>query len=183
MKKRAISASVTLLLICFHAGAQTPPQGILECAGPDEFKGINAPKDSAVISKTNEVAGTYTFQGNVLIESAGGTGKDQRFNLCSTTSTNAVYSTDCATSTASYTAEWLRVSDSPSLNAFQARHVNSWVQLDTVVVDRVNLTLDDWSLSTQERSDYVPSKNALDVKPYLLSSHFVATCHLARTQF
>jgi hypothetical protein len=183
MKKRAISASVALLLICFQAEAQTPPQGILQCSGPDESKGINAPKDSAVTSATNNVTGTYTFQRNVMIESAGGTGREQRYNLCSTTGTNSVYSTDCAISTASYIAEWLKVSDMASLNAFQARHENSWVQLETVIVDRVNLTLDDMYLATQERSDYAPGKGALDVKPYLLSTHFVATCHLARAQF
>lgn len=183
MKKLAISASITLLLICFQAGAQTPPQGILQCAGRFVSKGIKAPKDAGIIASDVEMAGTYTFKGNVLIESAGGTGRDQQYNLCITTGTNAVYSTDCSISTTSYTAEWLTVANMASLNAFKARHPNSWVQLDTVVVDRVNLTLDETSLATQERATTAQDNTPPNVKPYLLSSHFAARCSLANAQF
>lgn len=182
MKKRAISASVTLLFICFQAEAQTPPQGILQCAGPWDAKGINTPKD-VTIPSASTVEGAYTFKGNLLIASGGGTWRDQQYDLCSVTSTNAVYSTDCSISLPSYTAEWLAVRDMASLKAFQARHPNGWVQLETIVVDRVNLTMDDTDLSTEERVDPVPGKTTPTVKPYLLSMHFAGQCQLAKAKF
>lgn len=186
MKKRAISASVTLLLICFQAGAQTLPQRILQCSGSEEWKGINAPKDAGIPQPdpSRIVGGTYTFQGNVLVKSDEGKVADQRYKLCSVTTTNYVYSTDCSIDTAGYIAEWLKVSTAASDTAFQARHKESWVQLDTVIVDRVNLSLDEMYVAPLERSDYDPEKaNALVLTPYLLSTHYVATCHLAQPQF
>jgi hypothetical protein len=182
MKKRAVSASVTILLITisFRAGAEVPPQAILQCSGGQSSEGINTPKDVPVPKSDPNVVGTYTLQGNSLIESGGGTFADEHYDLCSATSTNYVYSTDCSVDRMHYIADWLEVTDAPANDRFMIKHKASAYTLDTIVIDRVNLSVNSEYLSNQVRTDYVKKVNKVVLTPYLMSIRFVGNCSVAK---
>lgn len=181
LKKRAISASVTMLLFtaCFRAAAETPPSAILQCVGSMTSEGINAPKD-VLLDKPSDVVGTYTLQGNVLIESGGGTYADEHYGLCSTTSTTYVYSTDCSVGRMRYITDWLAVKDGLANERFEAKHKDSATTLDIVVIDRVNLSIHSESLGTQFRTDINQKTNAVTLTPFLTSARFAGSCSIVK---
>ncbi|MCX4156984.1 MULTISPECIES: hypothetical protein [Paraburkholderia] len=182
MKKSAISASVTILLVtvCFRAGAETLPQVILQCSGEQSSVGINAPKDVLVPNRDPNVVGTYTLRGNVLTESGGGTFADELYNLCSTTSTNYVYSTDCSVGRMRYISDWLQVTDAASNDRFMATHKASAYTLDILVIDRVNMSVTSEYLSNQLRTDYDQKNKKVTLTPYLTSIRFVGRCSVVK---
>jgi hypothetical protein len=182
MKKRAISASVAALLVtaCFRAGAETPPHAILQCSGEQSSEGINTPKDVPIPKRDPNVVGTYTLQDNLLIESGGGTFADEHYDLCSTTSTNYVYSTDCSVDRMHYIADWLEVADVPANDRFLAKHKASAYTLDIIVIDRVHLSVNSEYLSNQVRTNYDKKANKVSLTPYLMSIRFIGDCSVEK---
>ncbi|WP_186188066.1 hypothetical protein [Burkholderia gladioli] len=182
MKKRAISASVAMLVItaCFRASADTPPQVILQCSGEQSSQGINAPKDVTVPKRNPNVVGTYTLQGNVLTESGGGIFADERYDLCSTTSTSYVYSTDCSVARMRYISDWLEITDAASNDRFMAKHKASAYTLDNIVIDRLDMSVTSEYLSNQLRTDYDQKNNKVTLTPYLTSIRFVGSCNVVK---
>jgi hypothetical protein len=166
MIKRAASPAIALLIpAAFNlAGAETPPQGILQCTGSQSAKGFNAPKD-AVIPTTGNVSGTYTLNGNVLIESGGGGLHDHRYSLCSTTSTNYIYSTDCKVQPSQYFSDWLRVTDPDKNRQFETKYKDSTYMLATIIIDRVNLQVDEDELNTFLRTHDDKKSRSVTIRP------------------
>ncbi|MFL9988651.1 hypothetical protein [Paraburkholderia sediminicola] len=183
MKKRAISASVAMLLVsaCFRAGAETPPQAILQCAGEMTSDGINNPKDVALPSPS-DVVGTYTLQGSVLIESGGRASADIRYDLCSSTSTTYVYSNDCSVSRGRYISDWLHVANAPASDRFVANHKGSAYGLNILVIDRVNLRVDSEYLTGELRTNYDQKHTKAWLTPYLMSMRFAGSCSVAKAK-
>lgn len=184
MNRCVVRPTIALLLAAAFnaAGAETPPQGILQCTGSQSAEGFNAPKDAAIpaTGASTTVSGTYTINGNVLIESGGGTLSDEHYTLCSTTSTNYVYSTDCAVQPRQYVSDWLRVTDPDTNKQFQAKYKGSTLTLDTIIIDRVSLRVDEDELSTFLRTDYDKKSRSLTMRPYALSLRFVGDCNLVK---
>lgn len=182
MKKRAIRASVTSILITASlcAGAEAPPQAILQCTGEQTSEGINTPKYVTIPKRAPNVGDTYTLQGDVLIESGGGTFADEHYNLCRSTSTTYVYSTDCSVDRLHYISEWLDVTNVPASDKFIARHKDSPYTLDTIIIDRVNLSVNAESLNNQSGTKYDKKANNVVLIPYLLSTRFLGNCSVEK---
>jgi hypothetical protein len=138
------------------------------------------PKDVPIPKRDPNVVGTYTLQGNSLIERGGGTFADERYDLCSTTSTNYVYSTDCSEDRMHSIADWLEVADVPANDRFLAKHKASGYTLDIIVIDRVNLSVNSDYLSNQVRTDYDKKAKKVVLTPYLLSMRFTGNCNVER---
>jgi hypothetical protein len=174
------TASLMLAAACHVANAEAPQQTILQCNGDQWGEGINAPKDVTVPKRDPNVVGTYTLQGNVLIESGGGTFADERYDLCSTTSINYVYSTDCSVDRMHYISDWLEVTDVPANDRFIGKHKASAYTLDILVIDRVTPSVNSEYLSNQVRTDYDKKDKKVVLTPYLLSMRFVGSCSVVK---
>jgi len=183
MKKRAISASVTMLLItaCLRAEAQTPADTILQCVGDEWGDGINAPKDAFIPPRDGNLSGTYAIQGNAIIESGGGKLADKSYPLCSTTIMSYAFSSDCSVHRGQYIVDWLEGTDFDTKTApFFKKYPNSPIGVATIVVDRVNLRVDEEWLDNHVRGDYDPKTKKSTYLAFFTSTRFSGTCELGK---
>lgn len=136
------TAALLLAVAWNVANAEGPKPTTLQCLGKQTSTGIHAPKD-AYIPASNTVHGIYTIDGAVLIESGDGEVADGRYSLCSTTSTNYIYSTDCNARRGEYIADWLRTTNFDPDSPFYKKYPGISSSFDTINIDRVNLTVDE----------------------------------------
>lgn len=164
------AAVVLLVATCHIANAEAPQQTILQCVGDLFGDGINAPKDAAIPPRDHDVSGTFTIQGNELIQSGGGQGSDNRYTLCTTTPTTYVFSTDCTVLRDQYIHDWLKETDfdintSPFFKKYKNR---SWLTVETVIVDRFSLRVDDEQLTGHSGGIYDKKSGKVAYTPFLV---------------
>lgn len=174
------SAVVTLVATCHIAYAGAPQQTVLQCVGDLWGEGINAPKDAVIPSRSHGVSGTFTIQGNELIQSGGGQVSDGHYTMCSTTPTTYVFSTDCTVQRDQYVHDWLNATDfniesSPFFKKYQNR---SWLSVETVIVDRVSLRVDEEQLTGHTGGIYYKKSGKAVYTPFLVSVRYLANCTL-----
>lgn len=166
---------------CPTANADAPQRTILQCVGDMWGEGIKAPKDAAIPSGVHDVPGTFTIKDNELIQSGGGgQASDSRYDLCSTTSTTYVFSTDCTVLRAQYIEDWLEEKDfnietSPFFKKYKR---SSWLSVETVMVDRVNLRVNEEQLTGHSGGIYDKAGRKVVYKPFLVSVRYQASCKL-----
>jgi hypothetical protein len=183
MKKRAISASVTLLLVisCVHAGAQSPQPTVLQCVGDEWMDGIDAPKDEFIASRDSNLSGTYVMQGNAITENGGGTLADRSYRLCGSTVTTYSFSSDCSVHRGPYITDWENGKDfDPKTGPFFNKYPNSPIGIVTINVDRVNLRVEEEWLDNHVRGNYDPKTKKSTYLAFFTSTRFSGTCELGK---
>jgi hypothetical protein len=183
MKKRAISASVTLLLVVasVQAGAQSPQPTILQCVGDEWGDGINAPKDAFIPPRDSNLSGTYVMQGNAITERGGGKIADRSYPLCNSTVTTYSFSSDCSVHRALYIHDWESAKDfDTKTGPFYKKYPDSWAGVVTIVVDRVNLRVDEEWLDNHVRGDYDQKTKKSTYLAFFTSTRFSGTCELGK---
>ncbi|AIO71618.1 hypothetical protein QZM46_08370 [Burkholderia vietnamiensis] len=178
-KTRSRAVVLVGLTISAAACAQTGhPSQLLECSGSMSWEGHNAPKD-AVIPAAGQATGRFTLSGTTLEPSSAGDYPARKLTLCSSTVERYVFSSDCTANPRTYISDWLQETDfDTQTSPFFKSHRNSMFDLDIVRMDRVSLVLVE---------TYYANDNRIDIRgphitntPYVVSSRFVATCHVAK---
>lgn len=178
---RRLPAAILLAAACHVANAAAPQQTILQCTGVQWGQGIAAPKDVAIPSRSTNVVGTYTIQGDTLIESGGGAIADSRYALCSATSTTYVFSSDCKAQRTRYIADWLEATDVYSdTSPFAKKYKDSAWNLDIITIDRINLRVDEENISNFARPNYDKESGKFSTRPFLVSVRYAGNCSFVK---
>jgi hypothetical protein len=174
--KTAILFATAISTVAF--GQIDQQDRLLDCTGTMTWEGHNAPKD-AVIPAASRATARFTMSGSTLEPSSIGDYPARKLALCSSTSGSYVFSSDCATNPRTYITDWLHETDfDTQTSPFFKSHRNSMFDLDVIRVDRVSLDLVESYYANDNRVEVKGSH--LTSTPYVVSSRFVATCHLAK---
>ena len=175
------TAALLLIAACHTANAQAPQQAILQCVGDTWADGIDAPKDAFIPPREGNLSGTYVIQGNAIIEDGGGKLADRSYPLCSSTTTNYVFSSDCSVHRGRYITDWLgEVDFDDKTNPFLKKYPESAAGVTTIVVDRVNLRVGEEWLDNHVRGNYDLKTKKSNYLAFLVSTRYSASCELGK---
>jgi hypothetical protein len=177
---RSLVALILAATVCDVANAEARHSVSLQCSGEMVSEGIKAPTDAYIAPRSENVPGTYTMQGNVLIESGGGAVADGRYTLCSSTSTSYLFSTDCSAKRSEYIEDWLQTTDfGPDTSPFYKKYTSLDASLATVNIDRMNLSVDEEIINTHVYPAHDKKRGYIEA-PYLISTRYTASCRLVK---
>lgn len=188
MKMRFLAAA--FFVLCGAAGAA--PVGdptILSCDGITTNSGRNAPKDSVEIPQRHQSA-TFTVGANKLT-SQSLVLSGETLSLCKETPTEYVYSTNCVAPPRAFIGDWLAMKDSATANQLMSQKYGEYsVMLETVRIDRVNLTVSDEFISPQLSAEFKKMARGAPLLPgdistrfFVLTTEFRGQCKIAKAQF
>jgi hypothetical protein len=115
----------------------------------------------------------------------------ETLSLCKETPTEYVYSTNCAAPPRAFISDWLAMTDSATANQLMAKKYGEYsVVLETVRIDRVNLTVSDEFISTQLSAEFKKlAKGAqmrlsdISTRFFVFTTEFQGQCKIAKAQF
>lgn len=173
--KRA--AAILLAVACHIANAKGPNPTVLLCHMHDGERvalvppGAEVPDDSQFPPPFGPFDFTYRIEDNTLIIG------NIRVPLCSTTSTTYTFATFCHFNRSEYISDWIGDTyfKDPNATAFYKKYPD---YPTTTVIDRVNLTLEEETLTNRVWGEKDNKK-----KPWVLSSRSVGNCEILKPKF
>lgn len=184
--KLKIYLLISAALVFFSAADVMGAPTVLSCDGITTNSGRNEPNDSLVIPPRNESA-TFAIASNGLT-SQSLVLYAETLSLCKETPTEYVYSTNCAAQPRAFIGDWLAMKDASTAGQLMAKKYGEYsVVLETIQIDRVNLTISDEFVSTQMSTEFKKTtKGSLlksDTRFFVFTTEFRGHCRLAKAQF